>query len=79
MEIRKTDFSKLFTSSRQSIIVFFQFAESGHSDPESTYIERVVWAIDDKENDISDFRRFCTAYYVGNAVELMDRIKKRLL
>ena len=79
MEIRKTDFSKLFTSSRQSIIVFFQFAESGHSDPESTYIERVVWAIDDRENGISDFKRFCTAYYVGNAIELLYQIRKRLL
>lgn len=55
------------------IIVFFQFYNSVHSDRDEAYMERVTWAI--KEDGISNFKRFCTSYYPGNFLELLEWIK----
>lgn len=61
----------------KDIIVFFQFAESNHSQNEATYIERVIWAIE--EDGYSNFKRFITSYYPGTFIELIEWIKAKKL
>ena len=61
----------------KDIIVFFQLEEENHADPNSCYMERVHWAAE--ENGVSDFGRFWTSYYPGNAIELLEWIKERKL
>ena len=61
----------------REIIVFFQFSEANYSDPESSCLERVIWAIE--EDGVSNFKRFCTSYYPGNAIELLEWIKQQKL
>lgn len=59
------------------LLCFFQFSESKHSNRDEFYIERVTWAI--QEDTLSNFKRFCTSYYPGNAFELLEWIKEHKL
>jgi competence CoiA-like predicted nuclease len=78
----KWSYAKRFLQSflpqkNKNIIVFFQFFASDHSNEEESYMERVVWAIE--ENGLSNFSRFRTSYYPANAKELLECVKKREL
>ena len=61
----------------KEIIVFFQVSEEDHMTEGISYMERVIWAIED--GGISDFKRFVTSYHPGNAIELLEWIKQRKL
>ena len=61
----------------KDIIVFFQLSYGDHAEKDVSYIERVVWAID--EDGVSNFKRFATSYYPANAYELLEWIKNRKL
>ena len=61
----------------KDIIVFFQVSEEDHNTKDISYIERVIWAIE--EDGISNFKRFFTSYNPGNAIELLEWIKQQKL
>ena len=61
----------------KDIVVFFQLAKENHTDPQCSYMERVHWAAE--EDGISDFGRFWTSYYPGNATELLAWIRNKKL
>lgn len=60
------------------ITVFFQMAEEKNNS-ECNIIEKVIWAIDDQEENVAKFKRFLTSYYPGNKQEFREYIVKRKL
>ena len=61
----------------KDIIVFFQLSYADHTEKDTAYLERVVWAID--EDGVSNFKRFLTSCDPANASELLEWIKDRKL
>ena len=70
----KSFLQSFIPQNNKDVIVFFQLLEEDHSDTESSYMERVIWAID--EYGASNFKRFFTSYYPGNATELLEWIQE---
>ena len=58
------------------IIVLFQLYDP---DEDAICFERVIWAINDFEQERTNFKRFFTSYYPSNFNELMDKINNQEL
>lgn len=71
-----------YDSRDKNIILMFQFKEinDDQDEREQCYFERVTWAIDsNNDENITDFKRFCTSYYPGNILEVIDQIRSNTL
>lgn len=70
-----------YDSYDKDVILIFQFSDVSNEeeDREQCYFERVVWAINSRNDEYTNFKHFCTSYYPRNFTELMDKIKRRKL
>ena len=70
-----------YDSYDKDVILIFQFSDVSNEeeDREQCYFERVVWAINSRNDEYTNFKHFCTSYHPRNFTELMDKIKRRKL
>lgn len=71
-----------YDSQDKDVILFFQFNEvnNNEEDREQGYLERVVWAINSKnDEEDTNFKHFYTSYYPSNFTELIEKLKRKAL
>lgn len=70
-----------FKSFDEDVILIFQISDSNNDekDEEQCYLERVVWAINSKDDDYTDFKHFFTSYSPANFSELMAKLRRKEL